>query len=74
MDAKKQLQAKLLKRRHKSEKRVTFKLAVERKSVDEEAARQQRLQAISLIAGLWAKRADAPKDGLAYQEALRAEW
>jgi hypothetical protein len=41
---------------------------------DTEAARQKRLQAIQLIAGLWAKRADAPKEGLAFQVAERSEW
>lgn len=39
-----------------------------------EGQRQKRLQAIDLIFGIWRDRTDIPKDGLAYQEKMRAEW
>jgi len=76
-----QLRTKLLKRlklrnarRQKLGRDVTFKFATEPQPADTEAARQRRLQAIGLIAGLWANRPDASKDGLTLQEELRSEW
>jgi hypothetical protein len=47
----------------KLEKANLPELVAEPDTATAEAARQQR--AIYLIAGLWSKRADAPKDGLA---------
>lgn len=35
---------------------------------------QQRLQAISIIFGIWKDRSDMPKDGVDYQENMRSEW
>jgi hypothetical protein len=39
-----------------------------------EGQRQKRLQAIDLIFGIWRHRTDVAKDGLTYQEEMRAEW
>jgi hypothetical protein len=39
-----------------------------------DAERQRRLAAASKILGLWTGRSDTPKDGVAFQKALRAEW
>ncbi|SFV17779.1 hypothetical protein [Pseudoduganella namucuonensis] len=36
--------------------------------------RQRRLAVASKILGLWKDRTDIPKDGLEYQEEMRAEW
>ena len=37
--------------------------------------RRLRLQAaLKAAEGLWKNRTDAPKDGIEYQEQLRAEW
>lgn len=35
--------------------------------------RKQRVEALKLIAGIWADRADIPRDGLEYQRMLRSE-
>lgn len=35
--------------------------------------RQQRVEALKLIAGIWADREDIPRDGLEYQRMLRSE-
>jgi hypothetical protein len=35
---------------------------------------QQRLQAISIIFGIWKDRSETPKDGVGYQEKMRSEW
>jgi len=36
--------------------------------------REQRLEAISTIFGIWKDHPKAPVDGLAYQEEMRSEW
>lgn len=38
------------------------------------AARARRLLALQAAEGLWSDRVDIPKDGVAAQEQLRAEW
>lgn len=38
-----------------------------------EMRRQQRMEALKLIAGIWADREDIPADGLEYQRKLRSE-
>ena len=38
------------------------------------AARARRLLALQAAEGLWKDRIDIPKDGVAAQEQLRAEW
>lgn len=35
--------------------------------------RRQRVEALKLIAGIWADREDIPRDGLEYQRMLRSE-
>ncbi len=40
----------------------------------DDAGRQRRLLAVSKIFGLWKYRPDTPKNGLQYQEEIRAEW
>lgn len=40
----------------------------------DDVERQKRLQAIDLIFGMWKERDDVPKDGLAFQQEIRAEW
>lgn len=39
----------------------------------EELARQRRLAKMLKAEGLWKNRTDMPKDGVAYQEEMRAE-
>lgn len=39
-----------------------------------EQTRARRLGALKAVEGLWKDRTDIPKDGLAYQEEMRAEW
>jgi hypothetical protein len=47
--------------------RVASKVSIE------ELARQRRLAKMLKAEGLWKNRTDIPKDGVAYQEELRAE-
>ncbi|NGZ83369.1 hypothetical protein [Duganella aceris] len=39
-----------------------------------EARRQARLRALAPSSGIWDGDPDKPKDGVAYQEEMRAEW
>ncbi len=39
-----------------------------------EARRQARLAALSRSCGIWAGDPDTPRDGVIYQQKLRAEW
>jgi len=39
-----------------------------------EASRLRRAAALKAAEGLWKDRADIPKDGVEYQNQLRAEW
>ena len=38
------------------------------------ASRQRLCAALAAAEGLWRDRKDIPKDGIEYQEQLRAEW
>jgi|GEM_PF-3095065 len=40
----------------------------------QEERRRRRAVALKAAEGLWRDRTDVPKDGVAYQEQLRAEW
>lgn len=39
-----------------------------------EEHRRRRVSALKAAEGLWKNRTDVPKDGIEYQEQLRAEW
>jgi hypothetical protein len=44
-------------------------------AITPQAASRQRLRAaLAAAEGLWKDRKDIPKDGIEYQEQLRAEW
>lgn len=47
---------------------------VAKDNADDEQDRQRRREAVGYIFGLWKNRDDTPKDGVAYQKAIRAEW
>ena len=47
---------------------------VAQENANEEQDRQRRREAVGYIFGLWKNRDDTPKDGVAYQKAVRAEW
>jgi hypothetical protein len=50
------------------------KEVVAQDSADDEQDRQRRREAVGYIFGLWKNRDDTPKDAVAYQKAIRAEW
>jgi hypothetical protein len=39
-----------------------------------EARRSRRVAALTAAEGLWKNRTDVPRDGIEYQNRLRAEW
>lgn len=43
-------------------------------SLEQEERRRRRIAALKAAEGLWKHRTDLPKDGVEYQEQLRAEW
>lgn len=40
----------------------------------QDSPRRRRLAALQAAQGLWKHRTDVPKDGVEYQQQLRAEW
>ncbi len=59
---------------HNAEEQATPPANSESVLAPQEERRRRRIAALKAAEGLWKNRTDIPKDGLEYQEQLRAEW